>query len=72
MRGGRAEHLGELLESVPHPLFLGFRHLFRPFNVGNQVEGMFGVVWVGHDRPGRETNGAGPTATHLAGLRLGF
>ena len=72
MRGGRAEHLGELLESVPHLLFLGFRHLFRPFNVGNQVEGMFGVVWVSHDRPGGETNGAGPAATHLARLRLGF
>ena len=54
MRGGRAEHLGKLLKSVPHLLFLGFRHLFRPFNVGNQVEGVFGVVWVGHDRPGGE------------------
>ena len=72
MRGGRAEHLGKLLESVPHLLFLGFRYFFRPFNVGNQVEGVFGVVWVGHDRPGGETNGAGPAATHLAGLRLGF
>ena len=72
MRGSRAEHLGELLESVPHLLFLGFRYLFCPFNVGNQVEGVFGVVWVGHDRPGGETNGAGPAATHLAGLRLGF
>ena len=72
MRGGRAEHLGKLLESVPHLLFLGFRHLFRPFNVGNQVEGMFGVVRVSHDRPGGETNGAGPAATHLARLRLGF
>ena len=72
MRGGRTEHLGKLLKSVPHLLFLGFRYLFRPFNVGNQVEGVFGVVWVGHDRPGGETNGAGPAATHLAGLRLGF
>ena len=72
MRGGRTEHLGKLLESVPHLLVLGFRHLFRPFNVGNQVKGVFGVVWVSHDRPGGETNGAGPAATHLAGLRLGL
>ena len=70
MRGGRAEHLGKLLEPIPHFFRLKLDYLFRPLNISNQVEGMFGIVRVDHDRPGGETNGTRSASTYRSRGRL--